>query len=224
VAPLGEWLADVDTDEAAGARILQLFRDDSPQAIDALVLLLGRLPPHVSGQRWNDRAVELKRILDAGGSAWDVAAEDGERYRLTRRVPGPASELVTEIRSSSERAGAHLDEAWKQLLGVDPDPNAAYAAALAAVEAAAKPVVGSDPSLATVGTVRSVMRANPARWTVELGEVDLVVSMLTALWENQPPQGEVTAPAHEAQRRADAAVALALALVRWFTTGAIRPA
>ena len=131
---------------------------------------------------------------------------------------------MTGREAEPSRLVAHLDAAWDQLRGTDPDPSAAYAAALAAVEAVAKPVVCPDRSAASVGTVRSVLRANPGRWTVELGEVDLVVSMLTALWENQPRPGDRGAASDEAWRRADAAVALAVTLVGWFTTGAIRPA
>jgi hypothetical protein len=224
VAPLERWLSGVGGPEEVVARARALVTSDAPGAIDAIDSLLSRLPPHVSGHGWDARAAELKRILDAGGSVWGVAAEEGAPYRLTRRVAGPASEVIAEIRSSSERAGAHLDEAWKQLLGTDPDPAAAYAAALSAVEAVARPVVCPDRTRATVGTVRSVLRANPGRWTVEFGEVDLVVSMLTALWENQPRPGDATASSSEARRRADAAVPLALTLVRWFSTGAIRAA
>jgi hypothetical protein len=65
------------------------------------------------------------------------------------------------------------------------------------------------------------MRANPERWTFELGNVELVVEMLSALWDNQLRHGDDKAPVSETPAQADAAFALALTLVRWFTTGAI---
>src|ERR1700733_1134010 len=118
--------------------ITERFRDDSPQAIDILDFLLGRLPRYFSRQDWDLSAVELKRILEAGGSIWDVTTgeerERGARYQLTRRVAGPVVEAVVEVGALSERAGEHLREAWKQLLGVHPDPSAAYQSAVAAVE------------------------------------------------------------------------------------------
>ena len=48
--------------------------------------------------------------------------------------------------------------------------------------------------------------------------------MLSALWDNQLRHGDEGAPPSETQEQADAAVALALTLVRWFTLGAIRSA
>ena len=150
-----------------------------------------------------------------------TTGEEGAAYQLTRRVAGPAAAVAADVRSVSERAGEHLDEAWRQLLGVDPDPSAAYQAAVAAVEVAAKPLVSPNQGFTTLGTIRGLMRANPERWTFELGNVELVVQMLSALWDNQLRHGDDTAPVSETPAQADAAVALALTLVRWFTTGAI---
>lgn len=179
----------------------------------------------------NDTAAELKRILDQGGSVWDVTTseEEGQPYRLTRRVAGPVVEAIAEVGSVSERAGAHLSEAWAQLLGVHPDPSAAYQSAVAAVEVAAKPVVSPNNSSATLGTMRGQLRADvrddPNSWTFELGgNVQLVIDMMSALWENQLRHGDEAAPMSETQEQADAAVHLALTLVRWFTTGAVRRA
>jgi hypothetical protein len=117
-----------------------------------------------------------------------------------------------------------LREAWAQLLGVHPDPSAAYQSAVAAVEVAAKPVVSPNQQLTTLGSIRGEMRANPDRWKFDLGEAEVVVELLTALWETQLRHGDETAPISETQEEADAAVHLALTLVRWFTTGAVRRA
>jgi hypothetical protein len=210
----------------AAEGILQRFDDDSPEAIDVLDFLLRRRPRHFSWQVWDDRAAELSNILDSGGSVWEVTTgeegEDGARYQLTRRVAGPVVDAIEEVGSLSERAGQHLREAWTQLLGVDPDPSAAYQAAVAAVEVAAKPLVSPNQRLTTLGSIRGELAANPTRWTFELGDMQLVVGMVSALWDNQLRHGDEAAPPSETQEQADAAVHLAVTLVRWFSGGAIR--
>jgi hypothetical protein len=216
--------------EAADS-IAQRFRDNSPQGIDVLDHLLHRLPPVYSWQAWDGPAVELKRILDEGGSVWDVTTgeegDTGARYELTRRVAGPMVEAIQELGSTSERAGHHLREAWTQLLGTHPDPSAAYQAAVQAVEVAAKPVVSPNNATATLGHMRGQLRADqrdqPGRWTFELGDFQVVLDMISALWESQLRHGDEAAPVSETQQQADAAVFMAFTLVRWFTTGAVRP-
>jgi hypothetical protein len=218
--------------EAAAASIARRFQEDSAEAIDVLDFMLHRLEPLLSwASGWNESATELQRILEGGGSVWDVTlGEEDEqgrrRYQLTRRVAGPADAAIADVRSASERAGEHLQDAWTQLLGTHPDPSAAYQAAVAAVEVAAKPVVSPSDQQATLGRILGQLRADlrdqPGRWSFELGDVQLVVDAATALWENQLRHGDEAAPMSETQEQADAAVALALTLVRWFTAGAIQ--
>jgi hypothetical protein len=135
-------------------------------------------------------------------------------------------EAIQELGSRSERAGHHLQEAWTQLLGTRPDPSAAYQAAVQAVEVAAKPVVSPDNATATLGTMRGQLRADqrdhPGSWTFELGDLQVVVDMISALWESQLRHGDESAPVSETQEQADAAVFMAFTLVRWFTTRAVR--
>ena len=93
--------------------------------------------PNCRTRVWEGSASELKRILDNGGSVWDVTLgeedeNDLRRYQLTRRVAGPVVEAIEAVGSVSERAGQHLNEAWTQLLGTQPDPSAAYQAAVRA--------------------------------------------------------------------------------------------
>jgi len=155
--------------------------------------LLQRLAPVYSWQEWDSRAVELKLILDEGGSVWDVTTgeegETGARYELTRRVAGPVVDAIQELGSLSERAGQHLREAWTHLLGRHPDPSAAYQAAVQAVEVAARPVVSPNDATATLGTVRGQLRADqrddPDRWSFELGDFQVILDMISALWGAQ---------------------------------------
>jgi hypothetical protein len=207
----------------AAIAIVQRLNEDSPEAIDVLDFLLGRLREHNPFLVWDDSAARLKQILDTGGSVWEVAVDEGERYRLRRRLVGPVTEAIDEVGSVSERAGDHLREARAQLLGVHSDPSAAYQSAVAAVEVAAKPVVSPKNQDTTLGTIRRDMRAKPEKWEFELGaDVQIVIDMISTLWENQRRHGDEEAPLSETQEQADAAVHLAITLVRWFTSGAIR--
>lgn len=142
---------------------------------------------------------------------WDVTTSEegdtGARYQLTRRVGGPIVDAIQELGSVSERAGHHLKEAWTQLLGSDPDPSAAYQAAVQAVEVAAKPVVSPNNAGATLGTMRGQLRADqrdhPGRWEFELGDFQVVLDMISALWESQLRHGNESAPTSETQEEAD---------------------
>ena len=224
------WRSAADAADGIAAR----FRENSPEAIDVLDYVLCRVhrPKFPQDLTWNGNVVRLKEILDKGGSVWDVTlGEENERrarpYQLTRRVAGPAYHAISEIGSLSDRAGQHLDEAWTQLLGTHPDPSAAYQAAVAAVEVAAKPAISPNHALATLGTMRGQLRSdvtnNPGLWRFELGgDPQVVVNMMSVLWENQLRHGNETEPISETQEQADAAVALALTLVRWFVTGVVR--
>jgi hypothetical protein len=218
-----------DPQKAAMAIINRIAQpEEAEEAIDVIAFLLWKLPPLYSWDgQWNRAAAEMKEILDNGGSAWDVTLGDADdnsarHDQLTRRVAGPADDLLAEMGSVSERAGDHLSEAWTQLLGPHPDPSAAYQAAVSAVEVAAKPVVSPKSDKTTLGTVIRDMKAKPEKWTFELGDVRVVLDMMEALRGPQLRHGDESAPFSETQEEADAAVALALTLVRWFTTGAIR--
>jgi hypothetical protein len=206
----------------AASAIYERFRQDSPEAIDILEFLVRGRREHSEFIGWDDDAARLERILETGGSVWEVAAEDGERFRLRRRVVGPVTEAIEEIGSVSERAGEHLREARTQLLGVHPDPSAAYQSAVNAVEVAAKPVVSPNNQSTTLGTIVRDMRAKPDKWEFELGGIQVVIDTIGALWEAQLRHGDEAAPVSETQEEADAAVHLAITLVRWFTSGAVR--
>lgn len=58
----------------------------------------------------------------------------------------------------------------------------------------------------------------------ELGRMTIVVDLMSALWDNQLRHGDEAAPMSETQEATDAAVHLALTLVRWFTSGAVKRA
>jgi hypothetical protein len=173
------------------------------------------------------RAAALNALLIDAGSAWEVTPSDAQgNYALTRRSLGPVVESIEEIRPICERAGAHLMDAWRHLAGRDPLPDQAYAQALLAVEAAAKPIISPADDVATLGKMLAVVRDAPQKFVFELGEPGDVLPVMKALWTTQRRHGtdDEDVPMGMSQAEADAAVHLAITLVRWFVAGAFRRA
>lgn len=172
-------------------------------------------------QRRVETAHELDAILTSGGSAWEVTPLGDGNYALTRRALGPVVEAIEDLRSANERAADHLHSAWRYLAGRDPIPDQAYFQALLAVEAAAKPVVTPHDRDATLGKMLSAIRDKPDKFRFVLGEPTDVLGVAGALWKTHRRHGtdDREAPMGMAQDEADAAVHLALTLVRWFAGG-----
>jgi hypothetical protein len=166
-------------------------------------------------------------VLRMGGSAWEVTDTADGQWQLTRRALGPIREAIEDTRTSSERAHAHLVKAWSELAGRDPDPGSAYREAVRAVECVAKPVISPNNATATLGTMLREMRDKPEKWRFVLGSTETVADMCETLWRGQPDRhgtDDETAPMHASPEEADAAVHLAIALVRFFAGELIRPA
>ncbi|MBJ7331301.1 MAG: hypothetical protein JHC95_15515 [Solirubrobacteraceae bacterium] len=183
---------------------------------------------HLVESRTNpDRAPMLGAILQDGGSAWEVtpAADEGN-FVLTRRELGPVAEAIDGLAPASERAAAHLRTAWKELAGRAPSPDQAYFHALQAVEAAAKPVILPKDDAATLGKMLRAVDDASHKWTFVLGEPEDAMAPASAMWKAHRRHGtdDREAPMGMSQEEADAAVHLALTLVRWFAGGAFRQA
>jgi hypothetical protein len=185
----------------------------------ALHFMAGRYPTEADRRA---KATELDRVLTMGGSAWEVTLVGSDAaYALTRRALGPIVEAIEEVRPVAERAGHHLTEAWRHLAGRDPLPDQAYFQALLAVEAAAKPVVAPNDGDATLGKMIGVVRDAPQKFVFVLGDADVIVLVMKAMWSTHRRHGtdDRSAPMGMSQDEADAAVHLALTLVRWFAGG-----
>lgn len=110
-----------------------------------------------------------------------------------------------------------------------PDYDRAYRDAVLAVEAVALPIAIPNNPTGTLGQVVSHISDTEARWTV--GGLDstkqasggTLVAMLRTLWHNQErhaqPDGTII---DVGQAEAEAAVSLAVILVQWFASGAVR--
>ncbi len=168
-------------------------------------------------------ADRLEAILRDGNSVWQVTPVDkAGSFTLTGREAGPLREAVDALAPGAGRAGVHLTSAWGHLAGRDPLPDQAYFQAVKAVEAAAKPVISPDDSQATLGKMIKALDDAPQKFTFILGEPEDVLPVMKALWKTQLRHGTddhavATGMTHD---EADAAVHLALTLVRWFSGGA----
>lgn len=192
-----------------------------------------------SQQDWLRLLMELNTLLKDSGSAWYV---DGELRGLYRRVDPTATEAWRLARQTAEEAGRtraaqYLGQAWQELYGQRPDASAGYAAAVKAVEAAVLPVVFPDRKQIgkrrTVHQARTELVRDGGRWRFVLGEtdavspgegaVDVVAGMLDRLLRGETERHADDDNRPSQKEEAEAAIHLAVLLVQWFATGAIRP-
>lgn len=173
-------------------------------------------------------AEHLGLILTQANSEWAVYRSDGQ-FRLTKRLDPTTQELTTSVASENDRASKHLTSAYAATYGRDPNPSLAYKEAVRAVEAAARPVVTPNDSVATLGKMISAMADKPTKWKVSLepeagDPVVKVVEMMRLLWTGQLDRhgtDDDTRPLNVSKDAADAALHLAATLVQWFRSGVI---
>jgi hypothetical protein len=172
----------------------------------------------------------LERLLRESDSAWQVTEVDAPRgvegemqLVLTRRDLASAKLAISDIRSQDARAGAFLADAWKAIATRDPQPGEAYDKAVKAIEVAAQPVVLPANPNATLGQIISAMNDKPSKWAFPLGDLCLVTDMSERVWTNHFRHGTQPRDDHTPEE-ADAAVHLAIPLVRFFLGGLVQPA
>lgn len=176
----------------------------------------------------SDEALELETMLIDAGSTWKVA-ENGERWRLIRRLATATEQAAEVAKSVADRAADHLSEARSLAFGRSPNSSTAYREAVRAVEAAAKPIISPNDGRATLGRMIGQLRADPDRYRSAFDHegfsgIEYVIATLDLLWQGEHDRhgtDNVDTPIHVDQPAAEAAVHLAVALVQWFRSGAI---
>ena len=115
------------------------------------------------------------------------------------------------------------------LYGVTPNPPSAFSAAIKAVESAAHSIIEPNNAKATLGTMIGQLRNAPGRYRLVLpgsdanGDVAVLRDMMSLIWTSQTSRhGAQTNMRDETLEETEMAVQLAVVLVHWFTTGAIR--
>lgn len=209
---------------SAGRSLAKRVEADGELLLDLIDLLLSDLSEYWDGP---DVTAKLEAILAEGRSAWRVAERDG-RMALERRVDATVTAAAEVAMETPGSAGAHLSRAWSRAYSREPDPSAAYAEAVKAVEAAAKPTVTPKDDTATLGKMLPALRDRPEKWNVVLAaappfdKVAVVRLMAELLWQGQTDRHGRPESVPVTQEQAEAAVHLAALLVQWFTAGSIR--
>jgi len=205
---------------SARTSLIELMHRDREFALDVLDFFVQQ----VASLAYSDK---LGETLTLGGSEWEVAPVGEAGRQLSKRVIGPVRESIEELRTYSERAHHHLSRAWERLVGRQPDPSTAYREAIRAIEVVAKPVVTPHDENATLGKVIRALRDKPEKWETVLDKSSplQVADLADLIWRGQLDRhgtDEPSAPLNVSQEEADAAVHLAVPLVRLFVSGGIR--
>jgi hypothetical protein len=176
---------------------------------------------------------QLESTLKESGSKWTIGIRAAGRIGLIQRVPSGVQLAADETMRSSGHAGERLADAWGAAFGLEPDPTKAYGLAVKAVEDAALPKVPLKPNdHRTLGSVIRVLNSakhDAADWTLGFQREDkhysngqTLVAMLKTLWSGQTDRHggdhELVTGTVISQESAEAAVMLAVPLVRWFSS------
>jgi len=176
------------------------------------------------GQKRNEG---LEKILARGGSLWCVGVRDGHAG-LERRVPEGVHDAANEVMAIRGNAGTLMSKAWHAAFGRNPNYEEAYKNAVLAVEAAATHIVEpTNAELGTLGTTVKKLR-NDANWSLNIRKehksettAQVVLALMQSLWTGQERHAGVTHYPNT-KEEAEAAVFLAVPLVQWFSSGAIK--
>ena len=178
------------------------------------------------------RRAELRGLLDDARSALRVKADGrGLERRADVMAEAAFGEAVDSAEAASDAGSAaeHLRAAWGCVHALSPDPGKAYAEAIKAVEAAAHAVLEPERPKATLGTMLRKLRANRERFSLAIGGPDgrgdagPLLESASLLWEGQSSRHGSSRPTRpETLDEARMAVHLAVMLVQWFTSGAVR--
>ena len=175
------------------------------------------------------RISSLQELLDDVRSAYTVRA-DG--LGLERRATAGALQAhkaamrAAAAKPDAGSAAGHLSAAWAAAYAIAPDPVRAYSESVKAVEAAAHAVVEPGNPKATLGTMIRQCRDFPERFATVLQGSDgvgTVRDMMALLWTGQTSRhGGMASTRRETPEEAQAAVQLAVTLVGWFVSDAVR--
>jgi hypothetical protein len=212
-------------EESALDSLIQQVGVDQDLFLDLADFLLRTIPIDEA-----NAAAIFDRQLQQGGSAWEVAVDGDGQYRLVRRVEPTVEEAAHTVMSAAGRAGQHLRKAWVNAYGRTPEPSTAYREAVRAVEAIGIPIILPRDPKATLGTMIVAMRDAPSKWSMVLqpssgDAISMVMETMRLLWTSQLDRhgtADESVPLHVSLEEAHAAVHLAVTLVHWFQSGAIK--
>lgn len=185
-------------------------------------------------RRTKKLTTSLSRLLEESRSVYEIAPDNrGLCRRLDRELAAHADQAEgLALAASRPAARLHLATARTKLFSLHPEPGVAYAEAIKAVEAVAHPVLLPRAPFPTLSLARDHLRDAAAKYEFAIagkngtpGDVTLVIDMLSTLCRGHSDRhagGPNNTPV--TQESAEAAFALAVTLVGWFATGAVRRA
>ena len=174
----------------------------------------------------------LRRLLEESRSVYEISPDDrGLRRRIDVSLAQQADQAEGfAIAAGRPAARQHLARARAKLSALDPEPDIAYGEAIRAVEAVANPFLLPRHPSPTLSLARDHLRDAEAKYEFVItakngmpGSVAVVVEMLSTLCRGQSDRhagGPNNAPV--TQESAESAFALAVTLVIWFSTKAVR--
>lgn len=196
-------------------------RADENQFLSVIDALLNQ---HPTGPKSVQRINKLEELLRIGNSAWAVAPD---RKSLTSRVDPMAAEAAAQAVAPHDAASDELAEAWRKAYGREPDPSDAWDHSIKAVEAFLIPIVVPTQDKPHLGHVLGQLDRQDGHWqlllTTQQGitPMETLVGMLRLIYPNpdRHPGPERRVPTLE---EAQAAVHLAVTIVQWARSGAIK--
>jgi hypothetical protein len=177
-------------------------------------------------------AERLEIILREGHSGWMVTdSSDSLERRQNASVTAAAHQATQAARSRSRPAAAdHLENAWREVYGLHPDPSKAFGEVILAVEAVAVPAIVPNKLDATLGDVYGQLRMQGHLYELVIPDksggsasVEPVTALVGLLWHGHTDRHEGNIPGIPAtQQAAEMAVHGAATLVQWFSSSAVR--
>lgn len=167
---------------------------------------------------------DLELMLQQGGSVWTISPD---RTALERRVEATVRQAVEVATSPADQASAELAEAWSKVYGRHPDASDAWDHAIKAVEELAIPVVVPKKDKPNLGDVAGSLKGQSERWSFVLpGQndkgVETLEAMLRLMWPNPDRHGGTGPIRKPSLEEAQAVVHLAVTLVQWLRSNALR--
>jgi hypothetical protein len=165
----------------------------------------------------------LDTTLALGGSIWRVnESYDG----LVRRVSEPEQRAYEKVTQPVDDAAANLRNAWQNVYGRHPNPSAAWADAIKAVENMLGPVVTPKDRVGSLGKIIPALRDKPSKYTFRLASsgdasgTEILTKALQLLWPN-PDRHGVGERRTPDLSEAENVVQLAVLVVGWMRAGAL---
>ena len=175
---------------------------------------------------------KLNGLLATAGSVYEVIEDERGELYLSRRVTLEMKASAEEAMRPADKASSHLSAAWRAVHGRDPNPGHGYLQAVKAIEVVAIPVVSPKNGSATLGTVIRDIRAAPGSWLIALhnpsreDQTLAFAQILELIWKGELRHGDPRpdVPLDVTLPEAEAALHLAIPVVKWFRDGTIRRA